>query len=391
MSSSILSTIAQSLSMDDIGKMAAAAGISPPLAKRAVDAAVPAILSALTTSLGKPQGAQQLTATLARQPVGRLETLASALEGTPQVAQAGANLLTSLIGTGSLAVLVSSLAKFVGMPEGSARNLLNTLMPAIMWTLGQERRDKGIGAAGLVDMLKSEKEDIAAAVPAGLSDQLKANGFYDRLRVSAPPSDSAPRGTYPTVPPATTATSRAAPAWPFWVIPLLAVAGLAWYLLADGMGNTRVAERREAPTRASTPPAGTTGVIQYLATVPGDAVSVDAYRGRDVFNRAGERIGSVTDLIIDVDGKISAAILSVGSFLGLGEKEVAVPFSALQRGLDQNLSQLVIDTGRGQLHAAPPVQSLRDQIRSGTPDVRTQELMPAAGKQPGNPAGEPKQ
>src|SRR6185503_4886326 len=115
-------------------------------------------------------------------PVGRLETLASALEGTPQVAQAGANLLTSLIGTGSLAVLVSSLAKFVGMPEGSARNLLNTLMPAIMWTLGQERRDKGIGAAGLVDMLKSEKEDIAAAVPAGLSDQLKANGFYDRLR-----------------------------------------------------------------------------------------------------------------------------------------------------------------------------------------------------------------
>jgi len=329
MSSSILSTIAQSLSMDDIGKMAAAAGISPPIAKRAVDAAVPAILSALTTSLGKPQGAQQLTATLARQPVGRLETLASALEGTPQVAQAGANLLTSLIGTGSLAVLVSSLAKFVGMPEGSARNLLNTLMPAIMWTLGQERRDKGIGAAGLVDMLKSEKEDIAAAVPAGLSDQLKANGFYDRLRVSAPPSDSAPRGTYPTVPPATTATSRAAPAWPFWVIPLLAVAGLAWYLLADRMGNTRVAERREAPTRASIPPAGT-GVIQYLATVPGDAVSVDAYRGRDVFNRAGERIGSVADLIIDVDGKISAAILSVGSFLGLGEKEVAVPFSALR-------------------------------------------------------------
>jgi sporulation protein YlmC with PRC-barrel domain len=390
MSSSILSTIAQSLSMDDISKMAAAAGVSPPIAKRAVDAAVPAILSALTTSLGKPQGAQQLTATLARQPVGRLETLASALEGTPQLAQAGANLLTSLMGTGSLAVLVSSLAKFVGMPEGSARNLLNTLMPAIMWTLGQERRDKGIGAAGLVDMLKSEKEDIVAAVPAGLSDQLKANGFYDRLRVSAPQSDSAPRGTYPTVPPATTATSRAAPAWPLWIVPLLAVAGLAWYLLADGTSNTRVAERREAPTRVSTQPAGT-GVTQYLATVPGDAVSVDAYRGRDVFNRAGEKIGSVTDLIIDVDGKISAAILSVGSFLGLGEKEVAVPFSALQRGLDQNLSQLVIDTGRGQLHAAPPVQSLRDQIRSGTPNVRTQELMPAAGKQPGNPAGEPKQ
>ncbi|MGE0850043.1 MAG: DUF937 domain-containing protein [Hyphomicrobiaceae bacterium] len=390
MSSSILSTIAQSLSMDDISKMAAAAGVSPPIAKRAVDAAVPAILSALTTSLGKPQGAQQLTATLARQPVGRLETLASALEGTPQLAQAGANLLTSLMGTGSLAVLVSSLAKFVGMPEGSARNLLNTLMPAIMWTLGQERRDKGIGAAGLVDMLKSEKEDIVAAVPAGLSDQLKANGFYDRLRVSAPQSDSAPRGTYPTVPPATTATSRAAPAWPLWVVPLLAVAGLAWYLLADGTSNTRVAERREAPTRVSTQPAGT-GVIQYLATVPGDAVSVDAYRGRDVFNRAGEKIGSVTDLIIDVDGKVSAAILSVGSFLGLGEKEVAVPFFALQRGLDQNLSQLVIDAGRGQLHAAPPVQSLRDQIRSGTPNVRTQELMPAAGKEPGNPAGEPKQ
>jgi sporulation protein YlmC with PRC-barrel domain len=391
MSSSILSTIAQSLSMDDIAKMAAAAGIAPDTAKSAVDAGVPAILSALTASLAKPLGAQQLTATLARQPAGRLETLAGALEGAPQIAQAGSKLLTSLMGAGSLAVLVSSLAKFIGVPEGSARSLLNTLMPAIMWVLGKERRDKGIGAAGLVDMLKSEKEDIAAAVPSGLSELLRANGFYDRLRISAPlAAEAALRSAYSAVPATENAASRSAPTWPFWIFPLLAVAGLAWYFLADGAESVRVSEGREPATKVSTQPAGSADPIQYLAAVPDNAMSIELYRDREVFNRTGEKVGSVTDLVIDGDGKIAAAIVSVGSFLGLGEKQVAMPFSALRRRQNGNVPQLVIDAGRGQLHAAPPIQAFRDQIRSGGPDVKTPDLMPAGGKQD-SPAGEPKQ
>jgi sporulation protein YlmC with PRC-barrel domain len=376
MSSSILSAIERSLSVEDIGRMAAAAGIAPDVATRAVDAGVPAILSALTTTLARPQGAQQLTAALARQPAGRLETLAAALDGSPQTAEAGANPLTALLGSASLATLTMSLAKFVGIPERSARTILNALMPAITWALGRERRSKGIGAAGLVDMLQSQKAEIAAAVPKGLADLLRANGLYDRLRISALPPEvpASSACSAPAAALAKTVLSRSRATWPFVVLPLLALAGLAWYLLADGSSSARLGQRSEVSGKPSTAPPGTGDAIQYLATVPSDVVSVATYQRRDVFNRTGEKIGTVTDLVVDNDGRITAAIISVGSFLGLGDKEVAVPFSAVQRWQHDSLTHLMIDAERGELHAAPPVQASGVLIRSRAPSVRKHDL-----------------
>jgi len=48
--------------------------------------------------------------------------------------------------------------------------------------------------------------------------------------------------------------------------------------------------------------------------------------GSNVYNQGGQTIGSVDDLLIGSDGKISQAVVSVGGFLGIGGKLVAVPF-----------------------------------------------------------------
>jgi hypothetical protein len=45
----------------------------------------------------------------------------------------------------------------------------------------------------------------------------------------------------------------------------------------------------------------------------------------DVYNRLDEKVGKVSELIIAADGTISLAIISVGSFLGLDAKNVAIP------------------------------------------------------------------
>jgi len=45
----------------------------------------------------------------------------------------------------------------------------------------------------------------------------------------------------------------------------------------------------------------------------------------DVYNRLDEKVGKVSELIIAADGKVSLAIISVGGFLGIGAKNVAVP------------------------------------------------------------------
>jgi sporulation protein YlmC with PRC-barrel domain len=58
-----------------------------------------------------------------------------------------------------------------------------------------------------------------------------------------------------------------------------------------------------------------------------------AFIGRSVFaseDPNAENIGDVNDLIIDDNGEITQAVIGVGGFLGIGEKDVAVPFDDLQ-------------------------------------------------------------
>ena len=52
--------------------------------------------------------------------------------------------------------------------------------------------------------------------------------------------------------------------------------------------------------------------------------------GSIVYNDRDERIGTVDDLMVGQDGRISGAVLSVGGFLGLGAKLVAVPYDQLR-------------------------------------------------------------
>jgi hypothetical protein len=55
--------------------------------------------------------------------------------------------------------------------------------------------------------------------------------------------------------------------------------------------------------------------------------------GQSVFSSEdpdSDNIGDVKDLIISDDGMITHAVVGVGGFLGIGEKEVAVPFDELQ-------------------------------------------------------------
>jgi hypothetical protein len=72
-----------------------------------------------------------------------------------------------------------------------------------------------------------------------------------------------------------------------------------------------------------------------------------------VHNRAGEKIGSISDLIVTSDGTIVAALVNVGGFLGIGEKEVALPFSSIELVRSKNDWRLVIDTTKDGLRDAP--------------------------------------
>ena len=60
-------------------------------------------------------------------------------------------------------------------------------------------------------------------------------------------------------------------------------------------------------------------------------LGVSALSSDDVCNQRGEKLGSIKELLVDVnDGKLAYAVLSCGGFMSLGEKLYAVPWSTLK-------------------------------------------------------------
>ncbi len=53
---------------------------------------------------------------------------------------------------------------------------------------------------------------------------------------------------------------------------------------------------------------------------------------RTVMSSAGDVLGSISDLMLDLEcGRVAYAVIASGGFVGIGERLVAVPWSALKQ------------------------------------------------------------
>lgn len=68
---------------------------------------------------------------------------------------------------------------------------------------------------------------------------------------------------------------------------------------------------------------------QYY-THQGDEMRASRLVGAPVRNNADERLGEVNEVLLTKDGKVSALVLGVGGFLGIGERDVAVTFPSVR-------------------------------------------------------------
>ena len=81
-------------------------------------------------------------------------------------------------------------------------------------------------------------------------------------------------------------------------------------------------------------------------------IASDKVEGTAVYNRAGERLGSVYNVMIDkYSGQVAYAVMSFGGFLGIGERYHPLPWRALT--YDTGLGGYVVDVGRERLEGAP--------------------------------------
>ena len=78
--------------------------------------------------------------------------------------------------------------------------------------------------------------------------------------------------------------------------------------------------------------------------------------GASVYGPDNKSIGSIDDLIVDQKGAIKAAVIGVGGFLGVGQKDVAVPFDALQvqrKANSSSIDKITVSYTKDQLTNAP--------------------------------------
>ncbi|WP_428032729.1 PRC-barrel domain-containing protein [Ancylobacter sp.] len=85
--------------------------------------------------------------------------------------------------------------------------------------------------------------------------------------------------------------------------------------------------------------------------------------GSEVVTANDEKLGSISDLIVERDGSIVAAVIDVGGFLGIGAKPVAVSFDSLTATPTDNGQKIVVSLTKEELNAAPEFKTL-EQTRA---------------------------
>lgn len=87
-----------------------------------------------------------------------------------------------------------------------------------------------------------------------------------------------------------------------------------------------------ASSDKATMPAGsmTAGMAEFVSTQKPDQMLASKFKGTDVLGSDNQKVGDISDILFDKSGKIEAYVVSVGGFLGMGAKEVALAPSAFE-------------------------------------------------------------
>ncbi|MCE7026714.1 PRC-barrel domain-containing protein [Jiella avicenniae] len=189
----------------------------------------------------------------------------------------------------------------------------------IGWTMGQDNEPRAVLKADMNDLasaptFQTREEQQAAqeqaatntAQPAGGSSMATGNAPASGDQMAAQPSDGAMQ-------PADGSSEQS--------------------MAANDSGNMAAGK---TDRQAATSDAGAT---DYPATVGSDQYLTENLIGSDIYSGPGDdadEIGAINDLVLASSGQVEAAVVGVGGFLGIGEKDVAVPFDQLSMARAEN-------------------------------------------------------
>jgi sporulation protein YlmC with PRC-barrel domain len=100
----------------------------------------------------------------------------------------------------------------------------------------------------------------------------------------------------------------------------------------------------------------TTGAYAATMTMPAapsESWTVTNYYKQSVYDPKEAKIGMIEDVLVDKSGKVTGLVVGVGGFLGAGEKDVILPFTAVKMAKKNDSWWLTLNETKDDLKTAP--------------------------------------
>lgn len=175
--------------------------------------------------------------------------------------------------------------------------------------------------------------------------------------------------------------------------------------MAQSTPSTTATPDKPAMSSPATPDSSTstTGAPSTSASSTADASSAkivstqspdqwlaSKFKGTDVVGTDDKKIGDVSDILFDKDGKIEAFVVSVGGFLGVGSKDVALAPTAFEviKGSNGSADKLKLAMSKDELKQAQNFEPYKEPARTTTGaagGMRPGGMSPAGSAHPATP------
>lgn len=355
----LLGLLKDNLTPEVISQAANLIGEDKDKTSSALGGILPAIMGGVMSKASNEEGASGLLSMLkdGGHDGGMLGNIAGMLGGgdsTSSMLSAGSGIVSSLFGD-KVGGLVSMLSGFAGVKDSSITSLLGMAAPMVMGMLGKQVGEQGLGASGLMGLLSSQKDHVAAAMPEGLGDKLGGLLGMGSMFGGASGLASAAMGAVTgSVSDATSTAKSAATAaaskvedvvedaagggmgFLKWLLPLLFIGGIGLYFM-KGCGN-KVGDAA--------------AMADSTMKATGDAVG-GAVAG------AADSLASTAGAVVDGAKKMFDISLPDGTKLNVPEgsledqmvKYVMDDKAAIDKAKWFNFDRLLFDTGKATLKA----------------------------------------
>ena len=148
------------------------------------------------------------------------------------------------------------------------------------------------------------------------------------------------------------------------------------------LGAVLVSTPGLAQPSQTTAPAAQTDIGGGITQLQPDQWQASNLEGLDVYSsNNGDKIGDISDLIFNDSGKLQAVVIGVGGYLGIGERDVAVPFDQIRFVNEPRVNTTRTTTGEARLAGTSPSGgTIASPAATGTAAV------PAGSNSPGRSA-----